>query len=169
MQVENLLKSLDATTVPVSHPQVAGAVQKGNVALASNGTTVAGQAEFSERLLDGQIPPPADSSVAMKAPTPSEWLITFDKLYSLREIRMMLYMRSPRYYHYKLSTSPDGQTYTALVDYSKEKRSGLDGSGLEIIKFPPRPVKSIKLEGKYNSKSALFLVVEFEAYCIPPK
>jgi hypothetical protein len=41
-------------------------------------------------------------------------------------------------------------------------------SGWQILDFGPRPVKTIRIKGLYNSANSGFYVVELEAYCIPP-
>jgi len=40
--------------------------------------------------------------------------------------------------------------------------------GWQVIRFSSRPVRAVKITGLYNSASQCFVVVEFEAYCVPP-
>ena len=65
---------------------VAGAVEEGNVALASNGTKVSGEKISSpEHLLDGAGGPTTYSKC------PCQWTITFGKAYRLQQIRFHLF------------------------------------------------------------------------------
>ncbi len=140
--------------------RIRGTVKEGNVALAGNGTTLAGVAAGSQFLLDGKVP--ADRTGIASSPFPCEWTITFDQTYRLREIRFLLYDIGNRYYRYAVKTSADATTFTLLAD-----RSQGQWASWQRIAFPPRPVKAIKLMGLYNSKSPRFHVLEFEAFCIP--
>jgi len=80
---------------------------------------------------------------------------------SLSAIRFLLYdLSKTRYYRYTIEVSTDGTNFEPLVDRSKGQ-----WSGWQIITFPPRPVKAIKLRGLYCNDSSNFHVVEFEAYC----
>jgi curved DNA-binding protein CbpA len=135
-----------------------GVIQQGNVALAANGTTVVGQIEQGERLIDGN----AEHSLAY-AQWPFTWNIVFPKVYSLREIRILLYDEDDRYFRYAIAVSPDGETFVPLAESGQtEARSW------QTIQFSPRPVKAVKLLGAYCSAGSLFHVTEFEAYCVPP-
>ena len=139
-----------------------GVVQAGNVALASNGTTLSGKINWGPALLDGKLQY-EDKGYAW-ADCPSEWIITLDKVYRLREIRFLLWnLNKGRYYRYLVQTSPDGKAFTPLVN-----RSVGNWSDWQWIPFSPRPVKAIKLTGLYGNSMNRFYVVEFEAYCIPP-
>ena len=62
-----------------------GVVQEGNVALASNGTTVSGVDYGASYLLDGR------SSGYAYSRHPCEWTITFDKVYRLQAIAFKLH------------------------------------------------------------------------------
>jgi hypothetical protein len=141
-------------------------VQPGNVALASNGTTVSGPSGGASHLFDGITGAQAGRRTRQytEADWPCEWIITFEKPYRLREIRFQLFDRDKRFYRYALETSPDGKRYVPLVDRREGK-----WFGWQRIQFPSRPVKSVKLIGSYNSLTEGFHVFEFEAYCIPPK
>ena len=163
VRVENRLKAITAAAES-SGSSIGGVVQKGNVALATNGTTVSGVSHGASNLLDGNSTRYTGSSGIAYGTFPCEWTITFAKVYRLREIRFLLYdLKKDRFFKYAIATSPDGNHYTPLVDRSKGKCSGW-----QEISFPSRPVKSIKLLGLYGSAWGNFYVVEFEAYCIPP-
>jgi len=161
-EVEKRLAELTAAAGP-SMPRIRGVVQKGNVALASNGTTVSGVDWGARDLLDGDSTHFTGGKGFATGKFPCEWIITFDKVYLLQEIRFLLFDLDRRYYRYTMATSPDGKTYTPLVD-----RSQGEWSSWQRVSFPPRPVKAIKLTGLYNTVNEGFHVVEFEAYCVPP-
>jgi hypothetical protein len=160
-EVEKRLTELAAAVEP-SGSHIRGIVQQGNVALASNGTKVIGVQTGGSFLLDGRAP--EDRTGIAHGPLPCEWTITFRKVYELREIRFLLWDRDERYYRYVLATSVDGKSFTVLADRSRGQ-----WSSWQRMTFPPRPVKAIKLTGLYNSKNREFHVVEFEAYCAPPR
>ncbi len=168
LKVEKRLELLSATdnaeekttTVPKVR---GGAIEKGNVALASNGTTVTGIIREPQTLLDGNSVNFGVSNGFASAKWPCEWTITFAKAYQLREIRFLLWDKDSRFYRYMVAISSDGKKFTPLVDRSKG-----EWKSWQAIDFPPRPVKAIKLYGLY-SINPLFCVAEFEAYCIPPK
>ncbi len=138
-----------------------GVVQPGNVALASNGTTVSGVSYGSSYLLDGRTSGYAYSR------HPCEWTITFDKVYRLQAIAFLLRgsPTSSYYYRYAVAISPDGKNYVPLFNASQ----GQWRSWQRIPFKKPQPVKSIKLFGLYNSYSSYFYVGEFEAYCVIPR
>lgn len=159
VEVKRRLAAIPADQEP-NHSRTGGVIQKGNVALASNGTTVAGVQIRPEDMVDGAVSNQKQHAVGT---WPCEWTITFDKVYRLQEIRFLLYDLDKRYYRYAVAASVDGNTFTRLVD-----RSQGQWSGWQRITFPRRPVKAIKLIGLYNSANERFHVVEFEAYCIPP-
>ncbi len=48
-------------------------------------------------------------------------------------------------------------------------RSRMQSSSWQRITFPPRPVKYVRLKGLHHSATKYFHVIEFEAYCIPPR
>ena len=137
-----------------------GAVEKGNVALAINGTTVAGVENRPERLLDGNF----TVRQCAGGPCPCEWVITFAKPYRLREIRFRLWDMEPRFFRYVIGTSSDGQEFVTLAD-----RSQGNWSSWQQLRFSSRLVKSVKIIGLYGSVDKAFVVREFEAYCIPPE
>ncbi len=141
-----------------------GASQKGNVALANNGTTVTGVKWRPVPLLDG-ISTDYDSYAESK--TPCEWIITFDKVYRLREVRFRFWDKhtDDHRYRYVMATSMDGEKYIPLVN-----RSQGFWISWQTIKFSPRPVKTIKLTGLPSGYvNNRFHVMEFEAYCFPPE
>ncbi|MBN1394776.1 MAG: hypothetical protein JW959_07120 [Pirellulales bacterium] len=139
-----------------------GAVVKGNVALARRGATVSG-AEKSEHLLDGKSSAKQDDPSTV-SPWPCRWIVTLDRPYALREIRFRLRDHDSRYYRYKLSVSSNGARYDTVKDASRG-----EWTSWQQIAFPARPVKTILVEGLYNSANHLFHIVELEAYCIPPE
>ena len=162
-EVEKRLAEVPAAAGP-SGPRIRAVVQRGNVALAANGATVAAVATGASELLDGNSTRYQYGGSGLASGTfPCEWTITFDKVYLLQEIRFLLFDLDQRYYRYAIATSADGKTYTPLVD-----RSQGEWSSWQRVSFSPRPVKAIKLQGLYNSKNQDFHVVEFEAYCVPP-
>jgi hypothetical protein len=143
--------------------QAGGVVQRGNVALASNGTTIAGAGGKLDLLLDGnstKYDPTGGYAYAEKFP--SEWTVTFKTAYRLREVRLLLYDVDQRKQNYRLLVSADGQKFVPLVD-----RSLGQWFGWQKTTFPPRPVKAIKLVA-LNSTISSFCAVELEAYCVPP-
>ena len=137
-----------------------GAVEEGNVALATNGTTVQGVKNRPGRLLDGNY----TVRQCAGGPCPCQWEITFAKPYRLKEIRFRLWDIDPRYYRYGLLTSSDGKNFVPLAD-----RSQGNWSSWQQFRFSSRLVRSVKIIGLYGSVDNAFVVREFEAYCIPPE
>jgi len=137
---------------------VRAVIQPGNVALASNGTTVTGVSSGGSLLLDGST-----TSGYAYSSYPCEWTITFDKVYRLQGISFLLNgpPASQRYFRYGVAISADGQNYVPLADCSKGQ-----WRGWQRIRIPNRSVKSIRLFGLYHSDSSYFSVCEFEAYCV---
>jgi len=142
---------------------IEGVVEQGNVALASNGTKVSGITNGPQYLLDGDLEQQGTSKGVSYSKYPCEWVVTFDKAYRLREIRLLLGMRTPRFYRYAMAVSADGKTFKPLVDRSRGQ-----WQGWQRIEFDPQPVKAVKIFGLYNSDNAYFAANEFEAYCVPP-
>jgi len=166
LRVQQRLEEFSKSTEPAG-AEPGGLIVPGNVALASNGTRVAGVEKNPLALIDGDsVRFDAQSLMGIAgSKCPCEWTITFDKVYRLREIRFRLFdAQQNRFFRYRVSVSADGVRYTPLVD-----RSQGEWRSWQTITFPPRPVKSIKLEGLYGSVYSWFLVIEFEAYCIPPQ
>jgi hypothetical protein len=162
-EVEKRLTELAASVTP-SGTRIRGVVQEGNVALASNGTTVSGQITRAPEIIDGKtetIYEPAKGYASSR--WPCEWLITFDKVYQLSEIRLKLLDKFPQYFNYTLAASVDGRNFTMVAD-----RSQGQWASWQRIRFPPLPVKQIKLNALHNTRNQWFCVIEFEAYCIPP-
>jgi hypothetical protein len=169
-EVERRLAELTAAAGP-SGPGIHGVIRKGNVALASNGTTVTGIAARGSALIDGNTTQYDTKEGYALGACGGEWIITLPEVYQLREIRILLWDAAPRSYNYAITTSPDGKRYEPLVD-----RSNGNWSSWQYISFPPRPVKTIKFLPlrKFHTGRAVqpvpdFTVVELEAYCIPPK
>jgi hypothetical protein len=145
-------------------PLLRGAVQPGNVALASNGTVVLGAGD-GEQMIDGNSTEFGPSTGFATGNWPCEWTVVFKKAYRLKQIRFRLWDKEQgRYYRYALATSEDGNKYTPLVD-----RSQGEWRGWQVIPLPGRPVKCLKIFGLYNSANAGFFIVELEAYCTGPK
>ncbi len=145
----------------------AGVIKPGNVALATNGTTVASDKQIFAPgdMLDGVTQGySAKKGGFTYSAFPCQWVISFDRVYRLQLIRMLLLDDIERKYRYRIELSADGVNFAPLVDYSQEDRSSW-----QEIKFPPRPVKAVRVIGLKHSLDPCFHVVEFEAYCVPPK
>ena len=144
-----------------------GEVESGNVALAKNGAKAVGPNNSARNLIDGRIPTENWAETA-SARSPTEWTITLPQLYSLREIRLLLYSNDRRAgpWVYQIGVSADGQNFTMLVDRSQGQWPG----GWYCHRFPAREVKAIRLHGSGvgNRGNAWFSAAELEAYCIPP-
>ena len=139
-----------------------GAVVPGNVALATNGTTVEGVSR-GQMLIDGDVSDKLDNYAATKNDLPFDCTITFKQVYRLRQIRVLFWHGDNRYYNFGVSASSDGQHYLPLAD-----RSVGQWRGWQVIDFPPRAVKTLKLFGVPTKGTTGLMVVEIEAYCIPP-
>ena len=141
--------------------------QTGNVALATNGTTVKG-AGHGELLLDGKTTGYTGESGMAGSKPPCEWIITFPKPYLIRELRMLLWDGDSRYYNYAIETSLGGILYNQVVD-----RSEGEWRGWQIMPLDGSPIKYVKIKGLdcsfKNPINYAFLAVEFEAYCVPPE
>ena len=161
-------KRLEAAASAVELPEtprpsrVRGVVQEGNVALASNGTIMAGISDGANFLLDGNSTKYTGTSGCAFSKWPCEWTITFPKVYRLQAISFLLYDLDSRFFRYRVQISADGKKFTDLVD-----RSQGQWRGWQRLVFPATPVKAVKLIGLYDSVNPYFYVVEFEAYCIP--
>ena len=76
-----------------------------------------------------------------------------------------MYGSSSICYRYGIATSADGKKYVPLAERTNDGKQAV-----EQIRFSARRVKSIKLVGMASTHpDKLFLVYEFEAYCIPPE
>lgn len=160
-QAEKRLKAIESS---VTSGGVRGVVEKGNVALASNGTVVEGRIANPEQLLDGNSARYDKSTGYAYAKWPFEWTITLPKTYQIREIRMLFWDKEPRSYQYAISTSSDGKNFVPLVDRSKGS-----WKSWQTISFSARAVKAIKFYGIHADNNPHMSIVEIEAYCIPPK
>ena len=149
--------------IPDNSSATPGIVKPGNVALASDGATVSGVLTGYAALLDGDTRTAMGLYEYAESPWPCEWTVTLDQVYHLQKIRLKLWDGDNRYYRYTVETSADGKEYEPLVDRSKGQ-----WKSWQIISFPPRPVKTIKIRGLYNSINPVFHVVELEAYCLLP-
>ncbi len=144
-------------------------VQRGNVALASNGTTISriiGVRGLSGNMIDGKTKTKGGPANYAEGKWPCAWIITFKNTYRLQKIRLKLWDgNKKRFYRYAIATSINGRQYVPLVDRSRGK-----WRSWQVIRFPkPRPVKFVKIFGLYNSVNELFHIIEFEAYCVPPE
>ena len=158
-------KRLETSTVEIKSPLTGthGVVVAGNVALATNGTTVQGAAR-GETLIDGDVKVRQGLGYAYQAGgLPCEWTIAFNRPYRLKQIRFLLWNGDGRFFNYSTKISADGQHYAMLIDRSKG-----EWRGWQVIDFAPCSVKAVQLIGLHGSAAEEFLVVEFEAYCIPP-
>jgi hypothetical protein len=157
-------KRLDSLSGDAKSPpaKAGGVVVPGNVALATNGTKVEGAARC-EMLIDGDVSDQPDNYAAtISGGRAFECTVTFKELYRLRQIRILFYQHNTnRSSNYGVSVSADGQQFVPLVD-----RSMGEWRGWQVLDFPPRPVKAMKLYG-VPGKNGL-MVVEIEAYCISP-
>ena len=138
-------------------------VERGNVALAKNGTRVSGATNGGD-LIDGNTTRFTGHTGFASGTWPCKWDITLSQPYMLRQIRLLIHDSvSAKFYRYALETSSDGKKFVPLIDRSKgEWRSW------QTISFAPRVVKTIRLTGVYGSSNKWYCVVELEAYCIPP-
>ncbi|MCY3022034.1 MAG: discoidin domain-containing protein, partial [Planctomycetota bacterium] len=155
---------VDATLEVAKLATETGAVpQPGNVALASSGAKALGP-EGAELLIDGNSTRYTGGNGFATVNPGGEWVVALPKVYLLREIRMLLWdIDAERYYQYQIEVSYDGTKYAMVADHSKDQCRSW-----QVIKFPLRPVKTIKIRGLYDSTPNGFNVVELEAYCIPP-
>jgi hypothetical protein len=160
-----------AKVKPLVKPRPRGAVKPGNVALAANGTTIVGPNATAEYLIDGNTTDYSLKRDTARGVCPCQWTMTFDKVYSLREIRLLLFDRdknlSRRLYWYAVAVSSDGEMFTLLAD--RGKRSKGSYYGWQLLRLPARPVKAIRLFGLNESGDRTFYAVELEAYCVPPQ
>lgn len=141
----------------------AGAVEPGNVALATRGATAEGPHKGGEYLLDGVS---HDHNKYAKANLSIPCVVTLPRVYTLSLIQFKLWDGGSRYYRYKLEVSADGRVYDVIAD-----RTAGEWRGWQRIAFPSRPVRTIRLTGTFNSEqggSTGIHVVELEAYCTPP-
>jgi hypothetical protein len=148
-----------ARTGPVIESRPRGGMQRGNVALASNGTTATGPDEHMELLLNGN----PNQKERVEPRLPCVITITFAKVYMLRQIRFHI-SETPDVInaYYRVLVSRDGTNYELLQDHSKEL-----GMGWQEMLFPARPVKAVKLEGTNSKNCNWFILTQFEAYCYP--
>ncbi|KAI6657473.1 hypothetical protein LOD99_219 [Oopsacas minuta] len=70
---------------------------------------------------------------------------------------MLLWDCDERIYKYTISVSVDNQTWTTVVDKSREVCKSW-----QSLKFEPVPVVFIKIVGTYNSNNEVFHCVHFE-------
>jgi len=135
--------------------------QPGNVALAVNGAEVRGG---GNGLIDGEIPPALTGRGIASGNWPCQWTVVFDKIYAIREIRLMLPEGRNSYENYTLEFSADGKNFFPLAD-----RSGGRWSGPQQFRFLARPMQAIRLTGTFHSLNRQFHASELEAYYVPPR
>ena len=153
----------DALDAQLSHFFERGAISDGDVALVSRGSRVYGCNYKPQCLIDGDST--SRDKYAAASAWPCEWVVELYEVCSLREIRMRFYDSENCRYKYTVETSVDGKFFRSLVDRSKE---GDEGESWQVIKFPARGVKYIRLRGLGVRNSRLPLYVhELEAYCNP--
>jgi hypothetical protein len=131
-----------------------GAVQKGNVALISNGATVSGPKFYPEKMIN-----PADKAPTSFASAPCEFVVTLDKVYRLQQIRFLLQTNCTA--KYQILVSRDGQRFDLLQDRSRAPQTDW-----QEFQFSARPVKAVKLAAVGPAKEN-FCIDQFEAYCFP--
>ena len=132
-----------------------GVLQKGNVALAANGTTIAGTLESPNVMLAENVSP----GTATQAKTPCEFSVVFDKVYHLQQVRFLIYEGTTM--RYALLASSDGRRFDILEDHRGEITHGW-----QDIRFAPRGVKAIKFVCAAGA-STVMEITQFEAYCYP--
>jgi len=160
-RVDGLIESIGRTV----GADVRGAQVLGNVALATNGTTVSGKGiRNPEQLLDGNATVYNGLTGFTSAAFPCEWIVTFDKVYQLQEIHLRLLDVGGRQYRFAIDVSADGTTYTTVYD-----RSEGGWVGWQRARFDARPVKTIRIRGLGSSSGRTFDAVELEAYCFTPR
>ena len=141
-----------------------GVVEVGNVALASNGTTVTG-AQYGGGLIDGK---PALKYGYGKVFRSVPCILTLPKVYKLGRIRMNLYptyhkgvLAKGWYYQYKVEVSRDGGSYEMVADCTNG-----EWRNWQTIHFSSRPVKNIRITatGGHPPREGIY-IAEVEAYC----
>ena len=134
----------------------------GNVALARLGTRVSG-ATRGEDLLDGVTDGFTGTTGHALGKLPSEWVITLPRAYPLRQLRLLLWDNDDRFYRYTIEASADGRAFQLLIDRIQGR-----SKSWQVLSFPARPVRAIRLRGLHSSGIPFFHAVELEAYCRPP-
>jgi hypothetical protein len=154
---QNRLEALSIMGDPEAG-KVAGAVEVGDVALATKGATLVGAGIGTPaNLLDGVV------SAYASQKCPCEWTIVLGKVYRLQEIRLHLYVPTTYSYHYGIATSSDGRKFVPLAERTSDRNAKF-----EQIRFEARPVVAIKVLGMASTRSKMFYATELEAHCIPP-
>jgi hypothetical protein len=142
-----------------------GATMPGNVALVPpHGTVVAGVSKNPGALFDGNTTQYGGNDGYASSNWPCHWVITLDRVYRLKEIRLRFWDLDSRSYQYTLEGSVDGKKFFPLADQSKGA-----AAGWQEVQFSPRPIRVLRLTGLHNSANQEFSLVEFEAYCVPPR
>jgi hypothetical protein len=140
----------------------AGSGPPGNLAAAKAGATASGGTR-PEILIDGIVTGHTGSAGFAYGAVPCEFIVTMAKPVPLRQIRLLLWDGEPeRFYRYVIETSADGVGWQPLVE-----RSTGEWRGWQVLAFPPRRVKAIRLKGLHCSANSQFHAVELEAYCRP--
>jgi len=128
-------------------------VKAGNLALASNGTTVEGPHLGASAINDGEVGPHAKVRIGRPC------VFTFSQTYHLRVIRLKLWDDGERGYRYKLEVSEDGRNYELVG----QKVWGL-WQGWQTHEFAARPVRYLRLIGTHNPVGDGIRIEELEAY-----
>jgi hypothetical protein len=132
-----------------------GAMQQGNVALLTNGTTVEGATVDPTVMLNDIINPDR----ATQATPPCEFTVTFAKVYQLRQIRVRV--AGDMSASWALFVSRDGRKFDLMEDHRQENLKEW-----QDYRFSARPVKAVKLAFTRSSGSWVE-IAKFEAYCYP--
>lgn len=160
--VEKRLNELSMLDV-VSKAGRGGALEKGNVALASNGATVTGISSGAEKLLDGNSTRYDGNHELAFSPVPCEWTVTLPKPYHLKVIRLLLFdLDANRFFRYTVAVSADGKNFSPLADRSTGEWRGWQEITCDKV------VRAIRINGLYDSWKISFYAVELEAYCFVP-
>lgn len=138
-----------------------GYVVSGDLALSSRGAE-----EFVEDKKGGAIDGIKNRAGSMsRFKWPGALEVTLQTAFRVDRIRFQLYhflfSDAERYFRYRLKVSADGYNWETVVDRSAEG----EWRGWQDIRFDPRPVKAIRLEGTYNSKSPWWTITEVEVFC----
>jgi len=169
-QVQEAVAALRAHVLPPDFlgPTVwlpmGGQVVRGDVARSELGATVAG-GHPPGVMIDGVTTGYTGGSGFTAANWPCAFTVDLQQVYTLREIRILLWDGSQRFYRYALEVSPDGEHWATVAD-----RSEGEWRSWQTIELPrPVPIRYIRLNGLFNSANSGFHVVELEAWCIPPE
>ncbi len=153
LEVKNIRVGLEKKSSAQSM-QLVGKLAKGNVALHKRGAK-ASAPERALHLIDGDLH--IDRFAA--GPVPAEFIVEFDELYIIKEIKILFWNGDARTYFYKVDVSRDGSKWETVADRSRE-----GGRGWELHSFNPRDIRSLRVRGRKNSENDRFHIIEIEAY-----